>query len=186
MDYYTQSETEILKKVINQKKNILIAGVTGTGKTSILRQLQAEVPIHRKKVSFDFSMQNVEPFDLNTVCHGEADHVFLDEMFSFNIDIINDLFLGMIGTQKSWIFNFYAHSVTQALQTFVKLIQREPYLCMHPSLISALVAEHLDYVIFCNRPFRGKRAFDVYRVVRYDEFSGTFVFEEIFKHELIM
>ncbi len=159
------SEISFVKKCIKEKKNIVIAGATSSGKTSFLSAMIDEITINEHLVILEdtFELIAAHPNHTNLLAQKDIKNKSLKEYCSYSLrmrpdriiigemrsDEVVPFFLAMNTGHKGLMSTIHANSAQLALSRLALLF------CMYSgikemsmSLSLKLVCENIDYIFF--------------------------------------
>ena len=193
LNKFTQNEelANFLKMIIKEKKNILIAGSTGSGKTTFLRSLLLETdpkehiiiledtyeifPTSPKQTSF-LAAEKIGKKGLKEYCayalRMSPDRVILGEMRS---DEVVPFLLAMNTGHNGLMSTIHANSAIDAISRLALLFSMySGNNEMSFELITKLICKNINYVIF----LKDKKVFEINKIIG-SENDVTF-FEKIY------
>lgn len=193
----TPQALQVLRTMVTEKKNFLVIGGTGTGKTSVLNACLNEIPQHERSVIIEDTSEIKRPNDLSVKLltrrdpHGHLKEVDQSELLRQALRMRPDrLVMGEIrgGEAKDLLMAFatghvgcmgtlHAESARQALIRLEMLIQLgAPQWSL--SAVRTLIWLSLQNVVVVNRDANGGRRLEgIYRIASLEEIG--FLIERI-------
>lgn len=186
---------DVLRRIIREKRNILVAGGTSSGKTTFLNALIAEIDPQDRVVTIEDTAElnvrvpNWVPFESNK--ESGVTTVSLVEMsLRYRPDriLVGELrgpeaaaFLEAANTgHDGCLTTLHANSSIAALQRMETLVLRAQ-LGWPLEAISKQIGDTLDYVVFMKRANNGiRQLFEILEIQGFDTASGKYLTNPIF------
>ncbi len=193
-NWCSENESDIILKILHQKKNFLVIGPTSSGKTTILKSLLKLLPNHERVVTIEDSLEigsinesstnllsrfdnrdvltNISLTDLvKQTLRMRPDRLVVGEVRGGEA---KDLLLALATGHHGSAGTLHAAHPQQALTRLEMLIQMgAPNWSL--SAIRKLISMSIDYLIICNKNNSGKRKLTgIYKVVGTEE-SGVII-----------
>lgn len=190
---------EGLREIVRQKKNYLVVGPTGSGKTSVLKALIGDCSPLERIVILEDSKEINPPNSASTHLLSRHDSrniltpISLSDLVKQSLRMrpdrlvigevrggeAKDLLLALATGHEGSAGTLHASDPNQALIRLEMLIQMgAPHWSLHA--IRRLIQLSLDYLIVCQRETCGKRSLEgIYRIITV-ETSGLIIQREFF------
>jgi pilus assembly protein CpaF len=188
-NWCTKSESEILLSMIEKRKNFLVIGPTGVGKTSVLRALMSEVPVNDRILVIEDSLEigeiNLSGTHLITRydSRGLLPDITLTDLVRQSLRMrpdrivvgevrggeAKDLLMALATGHEGSSGTLHASSPNQALIRLEMLIQMgAPHWSL--SAIRKLLSMSIDNIVVCKRNEDGHRQLDgIYKIIGTEE-----------------
>ena len=149
-----------LKELVQKKKNILIAGSTGSGKTTLINSLLTQTDPSEHSIILEDTYELVSPSSRTSRLI--SDHIGLDELLSYSLRMSPDrivlgeirskevltYILGMNTGHKGMITSIHSNSAKDSLLRMATLYATYADSKMNYEMILKLVCSNIDYVIY--------------------------------------
>lgn len=188
LDYYTTTP-EFIKELVTTKKNILVSGATGSGKTTFLNTLVSQVPdhehltiiedthelyCHSPRVTRFLSSEELSQFSqlsyLKYALRITPDRIILGEIRGEEAE---SLVLAMNSGHKGVLTSLHANSAKDTIDKLALLLQLYGKNSFDYELAQRLIANNIDYIIFIKQ----KRISEIIQV--YGSSDGRTLFDEV-------
>lgn len=176
-----ESPLEILKKIIAEKRNVLISGGTGSGKTTLLRSLLALIPNEEHLIVLEdtYEILNHHPGQTSFLANKEQTNKSLKDYCAYSLRMSPDrlivgemrstevvpFLLAMNTGHKGLMSTIHASSAVDALSRISLLFSLfSESNDISYSLVTKLVCKNVDYVIHMEH----KKIMEICRVIGSD------------------
>jgi type IV secretory pathway ATPase VirB11/archaellum biosynthesis ATPase len=162
--YVGETELELINSFIQNKKNVIVAGATGSGKTTFLNSLLKEVPEDEHIVILEDTYELVSPSSKTTrmisetndiakslnaylsyVLRMSPDRIILGEIRSKEVESI---ILALNTGHNGLLSTVHANSAKDALSRLALLFKIYSNKDLSYELILKLICSNIDYVIY--------------------------------------
>lgn len=190
----TQRQREIISQATIAKKNLLIVGGTGSGKTTLINAVIKELEekckderiliiedtgeiqcASKNKVQLHTApMQHIEMTDLLKVAlRYRPDRILVGEVRGPEaLDLLDAWNTGHSGGMAT----LHANTAVSALDRLKGLVTRNPH---HPNEIEKIIGETVNYVINIARTPNGRRLKDIIKINYYNQDTKEYEYERI-------
>lgn len=186
----TQKHYDALRQSIGERKNILVIGGTGSGKTTlvnaIIHQIVIETPTERFIIIEDTgeiqcSAENAVQYHttvdidmtklLKTTLRMRPDRIFVGEVRGPEaLDLLNAWNTGHEGGAAT----LHANSAREGLNRLLMLVSSNPH-C--PRTIEPLIAQTVHCVVFIKKTQTGRKVQEIIKLLGYA--SGDYIYETL-------
>jgi type IV secretory pathway ATPase VirB11/archaellum biosynthesis ATPase len=155
--------THFFKDLISQKKNILVSGATGSGKTTFINSLLGEVPGHEHTIIIEDTKELISPNKYTTklltdkknpnksmnqylsyALRMSPERIILGEVRSKEVE---SCLLAMNTGHNGFLTTIHANSASDALQRLALLFKIYSNKELSFELILKLITSNIDYVV---------------------------------------
>ncbi|NQY74374.1 MAG: P-type conjugative transfer ATPase TrbB [Candidatus Margulisbacteria bacterium] len=187
----TNEEEQKISEAVIMRKNILVVGSTGSGKTTLTNAIIHEIvkiyPDHRIVIIEDTS--EIQCAANNSVILKTSDLVDMQRLLKATMRLRPDRILvgevrggEALSLLKAWntghpggIATVHANSAYGGLIRLEQLVAE-----ISPSPMQHLIAEAIDYVVFIEKTKTGRRIGEIIEVSGYG--NGSYIFENVSKN----
>lgn len=191
----TEKEAEYLKRAIEEKRNILISGGTGSGKTVLLNALMDCIPKELAAVALEeyrelysekenIMYQEINEMDEKSVSayvtfllvNENPQYLFVNDIRKYGFF---ELCGGIGNANKSIIVSLYAKNHYDALMKFLnKAIDTNNFMNTDAE-IKKWIGNGLDIIIHTKRLENGNRKASITEVMDFKEETNSFMLQEV-------
>lgn len=181
--FLRQSQLELVRRLIREKKTILISGATGAGKTSFLNACLDEIPWAERLVVIEDTTElrlergncaflrtrmdeysQMIPISMGDLVRNalrmRPDRLVIGEVRGAeSLDFLNAINTGHTGSFSS----LHANSARDALWRLKSLIETNER-ALSEEATTEMIGRNIDYVFHCERSTKGRRLHEVIRV----------------------
>lgn len=157
------NDTPFLKDIINNKKNIIISGATGSGKTTFINTLLSEISAEEHIIIIEDTKELLAPNQYTTslLTDEENDKKTMNEFLKYSLRMSPDrIVLGEIRAKEvessllamntghnGFLTTVHANSAKDAIHRLALLFKIYSSKDLSFSLILKLISDNIDYVI---------------------------------------
>lgn len=182
----SKTKAKYIEKMITEKKNILICGGTGGGKTTVLEVVGQTIPKEYKVVLASYIEGEVQiKRDHLLQLEIPRDHpgplfTFLNSHSTFDTLLIDEMRDGFSEILHSMMnFSNRSHILTQHALDPIQGLQRLSHLVDENMKANKEISDQIDTIILTNRNHAGERIMQVFEVLPYNEVTEEFMIQEI-------
>ena len=168
--------TQVLQKMVKEKKNILIAGSTGSGKTTLVNSLIGEISINDHVLILEDTQELTSPHDhtmrlLSNTNHNQS----LDTLLSYGLRVspqriilgemrsheVSTFILAMNTGHNGMMTTLHANSAKDSISRVAMMFMMYGNSNLSYEMVLKLVCQNIDHVIFIENK-KIKEIIDVY------------------------
>ena len=162
--FITEDQIPFYEKIIRQKKNILIAGPTGSGKTTLMNSLLSKIPPEEHLIMLEDTEELISPHKRTTrlisninypnrslnnylsyAMRMSPDRIVIGEMRSKEVE---STILALNTGHNGLLSSIHANSAKEAIDRMALLFKVHSDNDLSYELILKLIAKNIDYVVY--------------------------------------
>jgi P-type conjugative transfer ATPase TrbB len=186
----TQAQCDAIKKAVREHKNILVVGGTGSGKTTLINAIIAEMVANdaNERIVIIEDTGEIQCAAINSVQYHTTLEVSMTDLLKTTLRMLPDrIIVGEVRGAEAldlldaWSTGhpggggtLHANRPESALQRLQSLVTRNPFA---PSAIEPLIAEAVDVVVHIQKNPEGRRVEGIIEVLGFE--NGNYITRKI-------